>query len=86
MAKHPFLGIPFLLPLGVIAALLFTVLVSGMRNRRALGAGLTMVVVGLAIYFPIQELLNQATFLMVVIIAVAMMLLGWVAGLLGRLR
>lgn len=80
--SNPFLGIPFLLPLGVIAALLFTVLVSGMRNRRALGAGLTMVVVGLAIYFPIQGLLNQATFLMVVIIAVAMMLVGWVAGLL----
>lgn len=76
----PFLGIPFILGIGVAAAVLFTVLVSGLRNRRALGAGLAMVLVGVGVYFPIQELLNQATLLMIVLIAVAMMALGVVAG------
>lgn len=77
----PFLGIPFMLPLGVAAAVIFTILVSGLRNRRALGAGLSMVVVGLAVYFPIQELLAQATLLMVIIVMAAFMALGVIAGL-----
>lgn len=78
----PFLGIPFMLPLGVAAAVVFTILVSGLRNRRALGAGISMVVVGLAAYFPIQDLLSQATFLMVVIVVAAFMALGVIAGML----
>ncbi|MFW0181490.1 ABC transporter permease [Rothia sp. P5766] len=77
----PFLGIPFILPLGLVAALTFTVLVSGLRNRRALGAGLSMVVVGLVAYFPIQGLLAQATLLMVVIVTAAFMALGVILGL-----
>lgn len=76
----PFLGIPFILAIGVAAAFLFTVLVSGLRNRRALAAGLAMVGVGLVAYFPIQGLLDQATLLMVIIIALAMMALGVAAG------
>ena len=78
----PFLGIPFMLPLGLGAAIIFTILVSGLRNRRALGAGLTMVLVGLAAYFPLQDLLDLATMLMVILIALAFMALGWVVGLL----
>lgn len=77
----PFLGIPFLLILGVLAALLFTYLVAGFKNRRALVASLLTVLVGLIAYFPIQGLLNQATFLMLVIIAVAFMAIGYVLGL-----
>lgn len=79
----PFLGIPFILVLGVIAALAFTYLVAGLKNRRALGAALAMVVIGLAAYFPIQGLLDQATFLMLVIISVVFMLLGYVAGIIA---
>lgn len=78
--RTPFLGIPFILPLGLLAAVVFTILVSGLRNRRALSAGIAMVVVGLIAYFPIQGLLDQATFLMVVIIAAAFMVLGVAAG------
>lgn len=79
----PFLGIPFMLPLGLGAAVLFTYLVAGLRNRRALGTGLGMVMVGLIAYFPLQGLLAQATLLMVVIILAAFMALGWVLGLLA---
>lgn len=79
----PFLGIPFMLPLGLGAAVLFTYLVAGLRNRRALGTGLGMVLVGLISYFPLQGLLAQATLLMVVIILAAFMALGWVLGLLA---
>ncbi len=79
----PFLGIPFMLPLGLGAAVLFTYLVAGLRNRRALGTGLGMVLVGLIAYFPLQGLLAQATLLMVVIILAAFMALGWVLGLLA---
>ncbi|WP_421083889.1 ABC transporter permease [Rothia nasimurium] len=78
--RTPFLGLPFILPLGVAAAVIFTILVSGLRNRRALAAGLAMVVVGVVAYFPIQGLLNQATFLMTVVIAAAFMVLGVIAG------
>lgn len=80
---NPFLGIPFMLVLGVLAAVVFTILVSGLRNRRALIAGLAMVVVGLIVYFPIQNLLDQATFLMIVIISVVFIVLGIIAGLLA---
>lgn len=79
----PFLGIPFMLPLGLGAAVLFTYLVAGLRNRRALGTGLGMVLVGLIAYFPLQGLLAQATLLMVVIILAVFMALGWVLGLLA---
>lgn len=79
----PFLGIPFMLPLGLGAAVLFTYLVAGLRNRRALGTGLGMVLVGLIAYFPLQGLLAQATLLIVVIILAAFMALGWVLGLLA---
>lgn len=77
---YPFLGIPFLLVLGMIAAVVSTILVSGLRNKRALLTGIATVAVGLGVYFPIQELLNQATFLMIVIIAAVMMLIGAALG------
>ena len=77
----PFLGIPFLLLLGALAALAVTYLVAGFKNKRALVASFIMVGIALLIYFPIQNLFAQATFLMLVIITLAMMALGYVAGL-----
>ncbi|ORC16097.1 MULTISPECIES: ABC transporter permease subunit [Rothia] len=81
--SRPFLGLPFIIPLGLAAALIFTILVSGLRNRRALSAGLALVVVGAAAYFPIQGLLSQATLLMLVLITLAFMALGVAAGLIA---
>ncbi|MFW0155552.1 ABC transporter permease [Rothia sp. P6271] len=73
---HPGLGIPFLAVLGLLCAYVMTILVSGIRNRRALYSGIAAVALGLIVYFPLQTLLNQATFLMVFIIAVCFTLLG----------
>lgn len=78
----PFLGIPFILILGALAALAVTYLVAGFKNRRALIASMIMVAVGLIAYFPIQGLFNQATFLMILIIAIVFMAIGYVVGLL----
>ncbi|MBM7052162.1 MULTISPECIES: ABC transporter permease [unclassified Rothia (in: high G+C Gram-positive bacteria)] len=77
---YPFLGIPFLVILGLITAVVATLLISGLRNKRALTSGLFMVAVGLAIYFPVQQLLNQATFLMIVLITAALVLIGLAVG------
>lgn len=80
---NPFLGIPFLALSGIIAAFVMTILVSGLRNKRALSAGLAMVLVGLVAYFPVQNLLDQATFLMIVIFSIAFIVLGVFAGYLA---
>ncbi|GAB97657.1 peptide/nickel transport system permease protein [Kineosphaera limosa] len=61
---RPFLGIPGIVVLGLLAALVFTFLGAGFRNRRALYAGFASVAVAAIIYFPIQPLLEQATWLM----------------------
>lgn len=79
----PFLGLPFLLLLGLLTAFTTTILVSGLRNRRALWTGLAMVLLALVIYFPIQGLLDQATFLMLIIISLALVLLGLGVGYLA---
>ena len=55
----PFLGIPGILVLGVLAAALFTFLIAGFRNKRALYSGLASVLVAVLVYFPIQSLLGD---------------------------
>lgn len=84
----PSLGVPFIALLGALTAVTFTFLLAGMRNRVALYAGLAAVVVGLVIYFPIQPLLAQATWLMILILALLTLVIGagigWVVGKIGK--
>lgn len=78
---RPFLGIPGVVALGLLAALAFTFLGAGFRNRRALYAAMTTVVVAAVIYFPIQPLLNQATWLMLLGLGVLTLVVGAGIGL-----
>lgn len=56
--RAPFLGIPGVFVLTLIAGLIFTYLMAGTRNRRALYAAATSAVLAAALYFPLQPLLN----------------------------
>ncbi|KHL01621.1 ABC transporter permease [Sinomonas humi] len=76
----PGLGLGVIVILGVGLAFGITVLVAGLQNRRALYAGLTTVLVGAIIYFPIQPLLDVATGLMIFILAVIAVLVGVAVG------
>ena len=80
----PFLGIPGILLLGGLGSATFTYLSAGLRNKRALYAGLTAVVAGAVVYFPIQGLLNQATWLLLLglaLVAIAVgAAIGWAFG------
>ncbi|MGT2461293.1 ABC transporter permease subunit [Sinomonas atrocyanea] len=78
--RFPGLGLGVILIAGVGIAFGVTVLAAGLQNRRALYAGLTMVVVGAILYFPIQPLLDLATPLMILILAVITVALGLAAG------
>ena len=83
---QPSLGIPFIGVLGVITALIFTFLMAGLRDRSAMYSGLSAVVIGLIIYFPIQGLLDQATWLMMLILLILCLAVGAVNGaVVGRL-
>jgi peptide/nickel transport system permease protein len=80
----PGLGLGVLLVAGVGFAFAVTALTAGLRNRRALVAALLAVAVGVAVYFPVQGLLNGATPALVlglgaVTVAVGAGL-GWLAG------
>ena len=44
--------------LGTATAFAITTLSTGLKNRRALGASLTTVVIGLVLYLPLQRLLQ----------------------------
>lgn len=55
----PQMGIPGVVLLGAGAAATYTYLVAGMRNRRALYAGLAAVALGAIAYFPLQAVLNN---------------------------
>ena len=81
---RPSLGLPLIAILGVLTAVAFTFLLAGLRNRTALYAGLASVIVGLALYFPIQPLLNRATWLMMLLLGILTLLIGagigWVVG------
>lgn len=57
--RAPFLGIPGVLVLSLLAGLVFTYLVAGLRNRRALYAAGAAALVGAVVYFPVQGLLNS---------------------------
>ncbi|QTG80732.1 ABC transporter permease [Arthrobacter crystallopoietes] len=74
--SSPGLGLPVIAVAGAGVAFGATLLTAGLKNRRALYSSLTMVAVGIVLYFPIQPLLAQATGLMIFLLAVATILVG----------
>ncbi len=76
----PFLGIGGIVVLGGIAAYTLVYLSAGLRNKRALYASLTTVVVGVVIYFPVQGLLNQMTGWLLAGLAVLTIVVGMAIG------
>ena len=81
--NHPFLGIPLIALTGILVAVIATVLISGLRNKRALYAALGTVVVGLIIYFPVQYLFADGGLLTVLLLTVVMIGVGVGAGFLA---
>lgn len=81
---RPFLGTFGILIIGAIMAVGFTYISAGLRNRRALYAALTMVLIGVVIYFPIQPLLRDMSWLLMLglgLLTVAVGLaVGWLFG------
>jgi peptide/nickel transport system permease protein len=78
--KTPGLGPVVIAIAGVGIAFAVTLLTAGLRNRKALQSALIAVGAGVVLYFVLQPLLNQATFLMIVLLAVAAVLVGMVIG------
>ncbi|GHG47013.1 hypothetical protein GCM10012320_13440 [Sinomonas cellulolyticus] len=78
--RYPGLGLGVILIAGVGIAFAITVLTAGLQNRRALYAGLTTVLIGAVVYFPIQPLLDLATPLMILILALIAVAVGVAAG------
>ena len=59
--RHPVMGIFGIAILGVACSLGFTNIFSGLGNKKALGAGLASVVLGLIAYYPFQSLAGPGT-------------------------
>jgi peptide/nickel transport system permease protein len=59
--RYPSMGIFGIAVLGVACSLGFTHLFSGLGNRKALGAGLSSVALGLIAYYPFQSLAGPGT-------------------------
>ncbi|NJC23041.1 peptide/nickel transport system permease protein [Arthrobacter pigmenti] len=57
-----------------------TLLTAGLKNRKALYSSLIVVGIGVIAYFAVQPLLDRATLLMVILLAVATVLIGLVVG------
>ncbi|WP_426996468.1 ABC transporter permease [Pseudarthrobacter sp. N5] len=74
--KTPGLGPVVIAIAGIGIAFAITLLTAGLKNRKALQSALIAVGVGLVAYFAVQPLLDQATFLMVVLLAFATVLVG----------
>ena len=74
--KTPGLGPVVIAIAGVGIAFAVTLLSAGLKNRKALQSALIAVGVGVVLYFVLQPLLNEATFLMIVLLAVAVVLIG----------
>jgi peptide/nickel transport system permease protein len=74
--KTPGLGPVVIAIAGVGIAFAVTLLSAGLKNRKALQSALIAVGVGVVLYFLLQPLLNEATFLMIVVLAVVFVLIG----------
>jgi peptide/nickel transport system permease protein len=78
---RPGLGIPLILVLGILAALVVTSLSTGLRNRRALGASLGVAVAGAALWYPLQYVLTtRAPGWIPVVLVIAFILVGGIVG------
>lgn len=78
--KTPGLGPVVIAIAGAGIAVAVTVLVAGLRNRRALQSSLIVVALGVIAYFAVQPLLSQATALMIALLALATVLVGAAVG------
>ncbi|ABY22902.1 oligopeptide transporter, permease protein [Renibacterium salmoninarum ATCC 33209] len=78
--KTPGLGPVVIAASGVGIAFGITALTAGLKNRKALYSSLVVVVIGLICYYALQPLLSDATFLMVVILAIVAILVGVAVG------
>jgi peptide/nickel transport system permease protein len=78
--RNPGLGPVVLAIAGVGLAFAVTLLVSGLKNRKALQASLVVVALGVVAYFAVQPLLNQATALMIVLLGLATIAVGVATG------
>ena len=79
--NNPGLGPIVIVGLGAGIAVFITLLSTGLANKSALYSSLGMVVLGGALYFPIQPLLNKGfNFLLVALYAVVTIVVGLAAG------
>jgi len=76
----PQLGIVGVAVLGFAAAFAVTALAAGLRNRRALYTALTITVIGIALYYPLQWPFVGATTLLIAGLAVTAVIAGMVVG------
>jgi peptide/nickel transport system permease protein len=79
--QRPFLGIPGILVLGGLISVGLTFLIAGFRNKRALYAGLTSVLVAAVVYFPIQSVLgDDANWLLIAGLGIVTLAVGAAIG------
>ena len=78
---RPGLGIPLVLVLGILVAVLVTSLSTGLRNRRALYSALGVAVLGAALWYPLQYVLTtRAPGWIPVVLVIAFVVLGGAIG------
>lgn len=77
---NPSLGLVGVLALGVGIAFGVVALSAGLDNRRALYASLTTVAIGAALYYPLQFAFVNATWLLIIGLALASVVVGLVVG------
>lgn len=78
--RQPGLGPVVIAIAGAALAFAVTVLAAGLKNRKALYSALVTVGLGVVAYFAVQGLLDQATMLMIVLLAIATILVGMAVG------
>lgn len=78
--SKPSLGMHFIALIGLASAFLFTIIIAGLRNRKALYSALTMVGIGVVLYIPIQPVLNNMSFFLLFVLALITIGVGWGVG------
>jgi peptide/nickel transport system permease protein len=77
---QPGLGIVVIALTGLAVAFGITAVSTGLRNRRALYASLTVVALGVALYYPLQYIFGRVTLPLFLALAVLTVLVGGVIG------
>ena len=83
--KDPSLGPVVTTALSLGAAYLITVLSTGWGNKKARNTSLTVVAIGLVLYFPLQLLFNQFAIINVFTILLLLVIFAGIGGLVGYL-